>query len=126
MNLDLWNEFIQTEQDEESQGKGDEILNQEIIDQRYSFRIDVVGHDGAFFDAAVDGCPNGCYRKRDQHDDSDGEHDEIFYDSVIEEGFLVVGLEDEINGIDEVGEQETSSDERAEQSKPAQVCYVLG
>jgi hypothetical protein len=67
----------------------------------------------------MDSCPNGCYGERDQHEDSDGKHDEIFYDSVIEEGFLVVRLEDEINGINEIGKQETSSDKGTEQSKPA-------
>jgi hypothetical protein len=62
----------------------------------------------------------------DQHEDAYHEHDEVFHQPAVEEGFLVVGPEDVVYGVDEVGEHEAGGDEGPAQAEPAQVGHIPG
>ncbi|MBA7698594.1 hypothetical protein ES703_107272 [subsurface metagenome] len=73
----------------------------------------------------MDACPDEGDEDGDQHDDPDGEHDEVLHQAVVEEGFLVVGLEDDVYRVDQVGEEETCRNKRAGQSEPTEAGYVL-
>ena len=86
----------------------------------------MIGHEGAFLDRAVEGCPYGGDRQGNQHDDSDNEHDQVLHQAVVEKGFLILSFEDEVDGIDQIGEQKTRRDKRTGQSEPSQVGDVLG
>jgi len=126
MDFYLWDKFIQRKKDEKSQCEGNKILNKEIVYKRDEFRIDIIGDKGTFLYRSLDGCPGGCDEERDQHENSDGEHNDVFHDTVVEEGFLVVCLEDEIYGVDQVRKQKASGDKRPSKPEPPQVGDILG
>lgn len=124
VDFDLRDEFVEREQNQESQGERDEVLDQKVIDKGDDFGVDVCGHDLAFSNRAVNGRPYGRYRERDEHDDSDDEHNKIFHKAVVEEGFLEAGFEDEVDGIDEIREEEAGCDKRAGEPEPTEVGDV--
>lgn len=112
MDLDLGDKFIQGEENKESQGKRNKVLNQKIINKRDNFGINVISHDCACFYRPMYHCPDSSYRKRNQHDDPDDEHNQVFHDAIVKKGFLVCGLEYKIYRIYQVGKKETRCDER--------------
>ena len=71
-------------------------MNEKVIGKRDNLWINVIGDDRTLSNRTMDPCPDGCYKESDEHDDSDAEHDQVFHQAVVKEGFLVVSLEDEI------------------------------
>ncbi len=96
MNSDLRDEFIKGKEDKKSQGQRNDVLNEKVIGKRDNLRVYVIGDDRALSNGAMDACPDGCYEKSNEHDDSDAEHDKVLHQTVVKKGFLVVGLEDKI------------------------------
>ena len=107
MDFDLRNEFIQHEEDKKCQSNGNEILDKEVVEEIDDLGIDVLFDKAALPDGSMNARPHEGDEDRYQHDDSYGEHDEVLHEAVVEEGFLVLGFEDEINRVDQVGKEET-------------------
>ena len=125
MHFDFRDEFIEHEEDKKSQGDGDEILDKEIVEEIDDLRVDVLLDNAALPDGAVNAAPDKGDEDGNEHDDPDGEHDQVLHEAVVEEGFLVFGFEDEIDRVDQVGEEKTGRHKRAGQPEPAQVRDIL-
>ena len=96
MNSDLRDKFIKGKKDKKSQGYRNEVLNEKVIGKRDNVRVYVFGDYWTLSYRPMDACPDGCYEKSNEHDDSDAEHDKVFHQAVVKKGFLVVSLEDKI------------------------------
>jgi hypothetical protein len=70
--------------------------------------------------------PDHCDGQRKEQDDRYQKHDDVFHESVVEKGFLEVGLKYEIDGINQVGEEEAGCDQRTCEAEPTQISDVLG
>ena len=119
-------EFIDGEEDKEGESEWYKILKEEVVDQRYCVWIDVVGNERALIDRAVYGCPYRGDRKGGQHDDSHHKHDEVFDQSVVEKGFLVVGFEYEVYRVNKIGKQKARCNQGSDQPEKAKVRDVSG
>ena len=126
VDFDFGYEFVDGEKNQERQGEGQQILQKKVVDEGYEIGIYMIGDEGAFCKRPVEGCPDGGDEERGQEDDADDEHDEIFHQTVVEEGFLIVGFENEIDGVDQVGKQKTGADEGTDQAEPSQIGEMKG
>jgi len=102
VDFDLWDKLIEGKEDKKSESEGDEVLDQKVISIRENFGIDMIGDKSTFFNCPMNGCPDGCYRQRKEHDDTNGEHDDVFHQPVVKKRFLIISFEDEIDSIDKV------------------------
>ena len=82
MDFDLRNEFIQHEEDKKCQSNGDEILDEEVVDQSKKIGIDVLFDNAALPDGPVNARPHEGDEDRNQHDYPYGEHDEVLHEAV--------------------------------------------
>jgi len=129
VDLDLGDELVKHEEDHKGQGDRDEVLDEEVIDESDKIILDILGDEAVCLDGPVDAGPDKGDEQRDEHDDPDGEHDQIFHEPVVKERLLVVGLEDEVNGVDQVGKEKAGEKRKLaamnEPAKPNQPKLVM-
>jgi hypothetical protein len=126
INGDLRDEFIYGEEDKEGESEWNKILKEEVVDQRYYVRIDIVGNERTFVDRAVYGCPYCGDRKGSQHDYPHHKHDQVLDQAVVKKGFLEVGFEYKVNGINKIREQKARCNKGSDQPEKAKVRYIPG
>jgi len=121
MYFNLRDKFIKRKQNKKSQSERNKILEKKVIGKRNNLRIYVLCDHGAFSYRGLHACPDEFHKERDQHDDSDDEHDEILHETVVKKGFLVVSFKNEVNGIDQFGKEKTCCNKRPDEPEPAQI-----
>ena len=126
MDLFLGNELKEDEEDEEGQEIGDQVLNEEIIEEPNDLGIEVGGHDVAFLNGPAEGRPDGRDGQGKQHDGPGDEHDQVFHQAIIEERPVIAGLEDQVDGRDQVREQKARGDEGPDEPENPQVGDAPG